>query len=188
MNKPGSARVLWRMQTLPSTDTGPSRCRGQEALFRSRLTALEIQVTDELVLSNTRLRFDVALLTDGTFAGRLRFRLTGGSHTRTYTVRQNSKGFNHDLIIERVVGLYRKELEGLNLQHQKDNVTKQAVDDSDAINRALGLKPHNFPRVLANKGGVPLTISSPNGLTRKQAEAALKAIYENRPRDEDNLH
>jgi hypothetical protein len=178
------------METLPATDLGSSRCREQESLFRSRLTALEIQVSDELVLHGTSLRFDVAEVPSRIEGrkGRLRFRLTGGNHVRTYTVKQGLKGFNHDLIMERMVGMYRKELEGLNVQRQKDEVVKQAVSDADEINLALGLQPHHFPRVLANKGGVPLIISSPNGLTRAQAEAALKAIYANRPKDEENLH
>ena len=190
MNKPGSTRVKWRMQPIPTQDTTASRCREQEAVFRRLLNEQDVLVSDDLMLSNTRMRFDVAETTGGKGAwkGRLRFRLNGGRHVHTYTCRQGAKGFNFPLIVQRTIDLYKRELELTRNAEAADRLKTQSVEDADAINNALGLEPHHFPRVRPSGEEGRLIISMPEGLTRDQAEAALKAIYAHAPRDPEDVH
>ncbi len=168
-----------------ATTSADSRSREQESLFRTKLSELGIEVSDDLVLAHTKLKFDVALAGEH---GRLRFRMTGGRFTRTYTCRQGAKGFNFDVILKKIEALYGSEMEQARYRRERDDAREQAKLDAAAINKSLGLKDHHFPRVIANKDDVPLIVSTPHGLTRAQAEAALKAIYDNAPSDDATLH
>jgi hypothetical protein len=168
----------------PATATADSKSREQEALFRTKLAELAIEVSDDLILAHTDLQFDVACVV----GGRPRFRLTGGRFTRTYTCRQGVTGFNFDVILKKIETIYGTEMEQARYRRESDDAREQAKLDAAKINKSLGLKDHHFPRVIANKGDVPLIISSPHGLTRVQAEAALKAIYDNAPSDDPSMH